>query len=96
MTEYSIKISVLSGNDSYYMSHKQGFLTETKFQNMACLTFIPDPSKTAKSPISCGSSWKNTASTVPSPIEYDAEKAAPIARIKILVKKYDLWLGIRK
>ena len=51
---------------------------------MACLTFIPDPSKTAKSPISCGNSWKNTARTVPSPIEYDAEKAAPIARTLVL------------
>ena len=51
---------------------------------MACLTFIPDPSKTAKSPISCGNSWKNTARTVPSPIEYDAEKAAPIARRELI------------
>ena len=62
-----------------FQKDEQKELTETKFQNIACLTFMPELSKTAKSPISWGNSWKKTAKTVPSPIVYDPTNAAPIA-----------------
>lgn len=49
--------------------NKSAFLSETPF-------FL----KTAKSPISCGNSWKNTAIDVPKPVVMLDANEAPIAR----------------
>ena len=49
-------------------------------KNIARLMDIPFFLSTAKSPISCGNSWKNTAIVVPKPVVRLFANEAPIAR----------------
>ena len=59
---------------------KKHRILDTILKKSARLNESPLFRKTAKSPISCGSSWKNTAIVVPKPVVSEAANEAPIAK----------------